>query len=46
MEFLQRDIRELSYPGETFDLIVSSITVHHLTADERNHSCSQISSAG
>ena len=35
VEFEQQDFRKLSYENGSYDLIVSSIAIHHLVADEK-----------
>ncbi|MCA8995688.1 MAG: methyltransferase domain-containing protein [Planctomycetaceae bacterium] len=35
IEIQLADFRELEFPAETFDLITSSIAIHHLTSDEK-----------
>lgn len=35
LTFHKKDFRHLNYAAESFDLIASSIAVHHLTADEK-----------
>lgn len=35
IEFLDADIRELDFESQRFDLILSSITIHHLVAAEK-----------
>lgn len=42
VEFEQQDFRKLSYEAGSYDLIVSSIAIHHLIADEKQelfHKC-------
>ncbi len=35
IEFEEQDFRELTYDNGTFDLVVSSIAIHHLVPDEK-----------
>ncbi len=35
LDFQQKDFRNLAYDGESFDLVASSISVHHLTSTEK-----------
>jgi tRNA (cmo5U34)-methyltransferase len=42
LDYRQEDFRDLSYADGSFDLVASSISVHHLTAEEKQQLFQQI----